>query len=212
MRPLRVTARLGSAFVAADPWSPMLDAVLAYEALRRELGDEFYNQNPQRDELREPVLPLARIERCGDWWWACSCPEYAELTQYLQYVHGRFDDRHERYIAPMKARRVETAGGRYKNMRLPLVCRIADSIRWHVVGDAAEIERLLASITHLGAKRGAGFGQVLDWRVEPEAEDLSGRRWVPAPDGEGRLTGIRPPYWHPAQQRPCIFEGEQVWR
>lgn len=205
MRPLLVTAHLASAFVAQDPWSPHLDAVLAYEVLRRLWGDEFYSRNPQREELVDPELPLARVERDGEWWWACSCPEYAELGQYLKYVHGRFDDHHARYIAPMKARKVETAGGRYKDMRLPMVCRIAERIDWHVVGKSASLLDLLADVDYLGKKRGIGIGQVLRWEVVPEAENRSGQRWVPAPDGRGQVMGIRPPYWHPAQQRACVL-------
>ena len=203
MRPLIVRAHMAGAFVSASPWSPMLDGVLAYEVLRREMGDEFYAQNPQRDGIREAELPLARDTDGADWWWACSVPEYVDVQEHVRWSHGRFDDQHERYIDLGRRTKVETAGGRYKDMRLPLITHLATCITWNVRGCETCIRELLRDVTHLGQKRAAGHGLVREWSIEAAAEDLSWHRWVPAP--QGRLQGIRPPYWHHELKRPCVL-------
>lgn len=207
MKPLIVTAILQSEFAATDPYSPMLDAVLAWQTLRRQFGDDIYSRTPERDEIVEPDLPLKRVERDGEWWWACSIPHYEEAAQYLRYSHGRFDDGLERHLAEGVGR-VGTTAGRYKAVRMPALCRIAAAIHWHMRGEADAILDLLSDVTHLGKRRGAGYGAILEWRCEETAEDHSGNRWVPASGGVGQLWGIRPPYWHIAMKRPCVLADE----
>lgn len=204
MRPLIVSAHMARAFVATDPWSPILDAILAYETLRKSLGDAFYAQDPARDGIIHVDLPLERRGEGEDWYWACSVPEWDETHQHLRYTHGRFDDRHERYIEMGKARKVTTGAGRYKDTRLPLVCRLAPVVRWHVVGCETCIRELLYEVTHIAKKRGAGHGLVNRWEIAPDDRDRSGRRWVPS--DQGQIWGIRPPYWHMDSKRPCVFQ------
>ena len=202
MRPLIVTAHMASAFASSDPWSPMLDAILAYEVLRIRMGEEFYLCDPQRDGIVDFDLPLDRGTDGTDWWWACSVPEYAG-SEHVRWCHGRFDDRYEPYLDMGRAAKVQTAGGRYKDMRVPLIAKLTPTITWYVRGCDTCIRELLRGVTHVGQKRGAGYGLVHHWTVEPTDDDRSWYRWVPAPAGMTR--GIRPPYWHRETQRPCVL-------
>lgn len=221
MIPLTVTARLACGFVAMDPWTPMLDSLLGYEVLRRQLGPAFYEQDPHRDGLIEPDLPLERRGSGDSWYWAASGPQYAELTQYLRHWHKRFDDAHALDFADTgKARKVSTASGRYKNWRVPLVCRLSPEIVWHCVGDPAAILDLVMGVTHLGKKIAQGMGAVLGWEVTSAAEDWSERREgrvlrpLPVPECFNAVPGvhvgevaIRPPYWWLGHRRRCVLPG-----
>lgn len=223
-QPLRITARLAGAFVAADPWSPMLDAVLGYQELRERLGPRFFEQDPHRDGLIETELPLERRGSGENWYWACSGPQYRELGQFLRRWHKRFDDALALdYADAGKLSRINNASGRYKNWRVPLLCRLAEEITWHAVGDAAEVRRLLLGVTHLGKKASQGMGQVLGWTVEPAdvdgSEALAGIVTRPLPwagseqPPEGAYLGyvaIRPPYWWHPHRRLCSLPGSKI--
>lgn len=217
MRPLTVTAHLLQGYVAADPWSPALDGILAYWALREQLGEEEFalGMTGQR-ALTEAELPLA-VETDADdrWWYQCSAPvALGEAQQFARHVHRRFDDQHERYLRD-GVKRVETAAGPYKNYRNRSLVRLARAVRWHAVGDAAAIERLLRRCAFVGAGSTHGWGEVARWEVTPDAGgERMARFWRPLPSGfaaahgvEGleMRWGIRPPGRAPEHQALCVM-------
>jgi CRISPR type IV-associated protein Csf3 len=98
------------------------------------------------------------------------------------------------------------------------VARLIPKITWYCVGNAAEIGRLLHTHIHyIGKRRGAGYGLVREWVVEPWEHDWSVRgpdgeimRSVPDPAGT-EVAGIRPPYWSPNTQRLCRVPEVEVF-
>lgn len=202
MQPLRVIAHLANGFASLDPWSPSLDAILAYHMLREHLGSEDFAA--QTDDMMSPVegLPLA-VERHGElWWYMCSSPQYLSVAEHIRHFHRRFDAQQaERFLAPQKAR-VNVTAGPLKAFRLPLRIVVCDRVQWHCIGERADIERLLRTCTHIGAKRGSGHGVVDRWEISHDGMIDIARFMRPLPTefaeahhrgGDLMEWGIRPP-------------------
>lgn len=216
MTPLKITAHLMSGFATNDRWSPAIDGILAYAFMREKLGDEEFTLSQHRNDLQAPVegLPLERVEWNGHWWYAASSPIYDERAENTVYYHRRFDAYHaERHMTPRKTGKIQTAAGSFKNARLMIVQHVTDRIEWHVVGDEAEIMRLLQSITHVGARVASGFGRVRRWSAEPGDADIA-RHQRPLPVGflnsktDGKVIiqrGLVPPFRNPKSQALCVM-------
>jgi len=219
MEPLRVSVRLQSGYVAADPWSPSLDGILAYWVMREQLGDEaFAISSAGGGEMITPDLPLAREDDGeGNWWWVCSSPLVAQSMRHDTWHHRRFDfalgiDR----VNP-KTKRVQVQGGPFKayRNRVTKIIPLDRHIHWHCIGDRDEITRLLRRLTFVGAKGGAGEGVVLGVEVTPDgADELLARNHRPLPvsvamerglAGAVAVYGIRPPGRIPAHQTRCVL-------
>lgn len=220
METLTVTAELHNGFVSADPWSPALDGILAYQVMRSRLGDELFALSSHRVDLQQPVegLPLTE-ESFGDFsWYQCSFPEYDSITEVTRHTHRRFDSRQaERFWnSGKKSGKVLVAAGPYKNSRLKLRHHITAQVCWFCVGNADEIERLLSGVTHIGSRRGAGFGRVRSWRVE-SSDCMNKARFNRAlPVGYAERYevrgaqmhyGLKPPVRHPDNKTLCVMPG-----
>lgn len=214
LEPLVVTAHLPHGFVATDPWSPAIDAILAYWALYAQLGEEALALNlPGTPAFVEAELPLGR-EVWGDlWWWQCSAPLYDQAAPlHVTHYHRRFDA--QAAETRTTAGRVEVRGGPYKALRQQTQTRLAPQIAWHCIGDAEEIRRLLRRCDAVGALRGQGYGVVTRWTVEPGGEEALARFQRPLPvdfatergiSGSVLRWGIRPPGWLPQHKTLCVL-------
>lgn len=215
---LVVTAHMASPYSTADPWSPALDGILAYWATREALGEEeFALGMTGHRELVEVELPLARVDGGGTWWWACSSPLVKPMMQFDTYTHRRFDDAAAATYTHDSVRKVLTAGGPYKIYRTRHVRILAPWMRWHVIGDADEIKRLLRRCHNVGAGHTRGWGQVSEWTVEPGGDPQKARFLRPVPmafaadhleqlgTGTRLVWGIRPPGRRPEQQALCFM-------
>lgn len=200
---LIVTAHLATAYTAADPYSPSLDGILAYWALREQLGEaEFALGTSGHRPLVEAALPLER-ETWGDtYWWQCSSPRVAVSAEFLRHTHRRFDDEHALSRVDPAVRKVLTAGGAFKNYRNGHVGRVAAALRWHCVGDGDAIARLLRRCGNIGRGVTHGYGQVREWAVESGGDVALARFGRPLPvdfalahDVTGPVLdwGLRPP-------------------
>lgn len=213
---LVVTAYLSGPLYQSDPWSPSLDGILAYWALRERLGEEEFALGctgaygwPEIDDL-----PLAR-ETFGDlWWWQCSSPLVDEVQRFERYDHRRFDDRYAIKYLPEGTKKVLTAAGPYKDYRLLRSGVVARCVAWHCVGDADEIRRLLGRCTNIGKLNRRGGGPVDRWTVEPGGDEWLARFHRPVPvafaeahglDGPRMVWGIRPPSYAPDRQVLCVM-------
>ena len=200
MEAIRITAYLYSGFVSSDPWSPSIDGILAYWAMRERLGPEDFALRSSQPHLMQPVegLPM-EVRRHGDaWWYVCSSPIVTACARARRYAHRRFDDAHERHLElGAKSGKVLTAAGPFKNVRNSFLITVADRIEWHVVGDRLEIERLLHRCGHVGAKVGSGFGRVRQWAFDAGEEQVAHtRRPLPinlAPTRPAMTWGLVPP-------------------
>jgi hypothetical protein len=219
MEPLLVTAELANGFCASDPWSPSLEGVLAYWVLRERLGEEAFALGASG--ATPPVvlgpgdLPV-EAELWDDlFWWRCSSPLSDAATVHRRFVHRRFDHfMAERFADTGRSGRVLVTGGPFKNYRFGEDVRVCREVRWHVVGDAAEVRRLLRRCGTIGRGGGRGLGQVRAWRVEAGGDARLARFHRPLPVGfaaehgiHGVLMdwGIRPPGRLRAHRVLCVM-------
>jgi CRISPR type IV-associated protein Csf3 len=216
LEPIVITAYLLNGFAHNDPWSPAIDGILAYWLMRERLGDEQFALETTNSDALRPVegLPLG-LERHGDWWWwQCSAPIYAAQAEFSRVFHRRFDAQlAERYMVPKKGR-ISTSAGPLKNFRLTARVTVCDLVQWHVIGDGAEIERLLKRCTAIGHKIGSGNGRVRNWTVEPGGDEAKARFNRPLPlefaksngiDGNIMEWSIRPPGRIAENQTLCLI-------
>lgn len=219
MEPLLVTAYLATAYSVSDPWSPALDGILAYWALREQLGEEeFALGMTGHRPLVEPDLPLGREEHDGLWWWQCSAPLVELVTTATRHVHRRFDDQHAYERVPESVRTVLTAGGPYKVYRTPHTLRVAPALTWHCLGEADPIRRLLTRCDNVGYGHSKGYGQVSRWEVTSGGDPDLARFQRPLPHsfahahgiaGAVMRWGIRPPGRAPEHQVLCVMPDER---
>ncbi len=214
MKPLRVTARLVNGFIAADPWSPALDGILAAAIMRERLGEDYVYQAAQPSKMA-PVegLPLEHVEHDGLWWYSASSPVYEIAAKERFNFHRRFDDRYAVDLLP-QVKRVQTSAGSFKNCRLRETRMVTREITWHAVGSEAEVRRLLGKITAVGGARGRGRGEVAEWLIESGGDEVLARTYRPLPISYARArglsgpvmpAGIRPPARLPCNIVECVM-------
>lgn len=223
---LRVTARLRTG-VICDEYLP-LDGILQYQALRELLGPRDYSlpggaigPGPMPAfTLPLRVCYLGGTRREGAWrWYACSFampqpdPMTGQsgwwMTEGQDHWNKRFDQSYASLIDfAGKRGRVIIEQNRYRAYHMPVFYRVAEQIQWYCVGDLKEIERLLATVTHVGKKASQGWGRVIEWQVERWPEDWScwrenkPMRALPASEAAERgamvnlrYYGLRPSYY-----------------
>jgi len=209
-QPLQITATMRTAVVADEFLT--LDGVLLYQAMRQKHGAQLFTlPGGYKGELAE--VPLRVINR-GEphWYYACSWayPTRAWwLAEGVDYWNKRFDNGLSDVIDFANKRgKVIIEQGQFKAYHMPIFYKVVDKITWFAVGDAAKIEQLLFTMTHIGKKTSQGWGEVIRWQVEPIAEDWSSwkdgklTRAVPLQNLTGHsfplnMTryGVRPPYY-----------------
>ena len=169
-----------------------------------------------------------------DWHWLCTTAypvgfDGARTTADpdVHHQHSRIRESILPHIASPLPTSLPPASGRYRLRRLPVVTTPASAVQWQGVGDPDAIADLLTAIPSIGKRRHTGEGLVVGWNMETHL-DIEPARWGRFghchPDGTlGRpipmgcveraglnadrhgIAGIRPPYWHPATQRPVLL-------
>lgn len=220
MQALRIRCRPTNLFVY-DRWL-MVDAFIQRAYMLDQYGSDFYALPPlsagvDSSDLIACALPLESRQRNGHQYWAASWCDVQAL-QFRQSESAwvrQFGAADGIVYLHDKAKRIDTTTGRDKAYNLPIHLRTLDECIWYVVGDAAEIDRLLNAYVHaLGKKAAYGNGALQEyangkcWQVEAWPHDWSER------DAEGKLTrglpaltldkaesyGVRPPYFVRANQ------------
>lgn len=216
MQSLKVTAHLMTGFATKFDWSPSIDGILAWVVQRERLGVEEFTATHHRPDLQASVkgLPLG-VEREGDdWWYQCSMPIYQSHAVMTHNLHKRFNSAEAEMRMGSKQTKIQTTKGPYKNARYQLRQHVTNKVRWHVVGDKAEIERLLSHITHIGAKVGVGYGRVRRWEVAIGGDKQTARLHRPLPKAFADTNGVsgmllewghRPPIRVTDNQRLCVI-------
>lgn len=198
-----------SRVVLPDPWSCLLDGLLAAVVLKRRLGRRFGIS--ETVELCGDDLPLAtRGDVTTGWWWAASAPRVEEtIDEETEWLNGRQDTYTARLFCDGLPASILTAGGRFRQVRRPVPVRLTSCLTWRGVGDPDAVRDLLGDVTHVGGRRGSGFGRVACWEVRPVSEtsdswwmrdDLpgptrpvlrtAGEQW----DTANVVCSLRPPY------------------
>lgn len=223
MEPLLITAYTPAGIARSDHWSPSLDGLLAYWLLREQLGEEEFalGMTGQRAPVIPDNLPLEMVTHGDHWWWACSSPLVKHHGEFLHFYHRRFDAMAaERFLATGKSGRVATSSGRFKAYRLVNRVIVTPWVRWHAIGDAVEIRRLLRLCSSIGAGSTRGQGMVSRWEITGEGADERLARFArPLPveyaiehgiGGPLLEWGIRPPGRLQENRCLCIMPGEGV--
>lgn len=212
MTPLCVTADLSGPI--GWQWPPLaLDALLASQVA---LG---LGLPPPRDASDCQPIEIPVEREPGGRFHLCSFAELVVEGHELRYVNRRAPVEQYQTLGEARIRRVRINAGPDKSYRIPHdVLRLeADRIRWWCVGEAAEIERLLLGVTHLGKRRAVGLGRVLRWTVAPcyswgagfpVARDGKPLRSLPQ-DWPGLVAphvahvALTYPYWDHLREEPC---------
>lgn len=162
-KPLTITAELiGNASLA--PYTPDIAALLEYQWL---VSHGLLQPEPSPDSVITPDLPIAKYWIDDYWQWHCSSPIYSQQSSdHVLHTTKRWDMGLEHPVDwGRKKQRIQTDGGPYKSWRKPVFINNVSAVHWYAVGDADEVRSLLEPVTNLGARRGAGFGQVFRWTV-----------------------------------------------
>lgn len=216
LRTLRVVATLAQGYCTSDPWSPALDGILAYHQLHEQLGDEEFalGMSGHRPIVVPTDLPLGQEHWDDQWWWQCSAPITAPVGQFRRYFHRRFDIAPAIDLVSEQVKRVRVSAGPYKIYRNGRQITLAPDITWHCIGDPVAIRDLLRDCTHIGQGRGRGWGEVRDWQVHEDGDEMLARFHRPLPvefarahgvSGSVQQWGIRPPGRLPAHQLLCVM-------
>lgn len=215
---LIVTAHLETP--PALTWPLMLDAVLlgGLGALR---GAEHPSGWADPAEVIQEPLPLALVERGGDWWYACSqiTPAGAQSQDFTNRVP--MVEEAARLTAHGS---LNVAAGPDKRLRTPVYYRSGMlRLTWHcVTDDAHRVAVLLQHVHAIGKMRTHGRGSIRRWEVartidvDLDAYAHPGTRHVPAhlpyrsTDGlvTRRHLPLRPPYWMRRDAIECWQEVE----
>ena len=234
MQPLQITAYVAGSISLARPEDLALDGLLAYQVLRKHFGSDFYTLPDPKEVLYFARLPLEmRGEsvsvQTGDlfpveslWYWACSSAQIAVKGRDTQYWNKRFDTQaalSDHIDFGGRVEKILIEQGRYKAYHMPLPTLVCDKVVWYAYGDAEQIADLLCPIMAIGKKHSQGNGHVIQWEIEPIAEDWSewkdGKlmRPIPGPLARGitpldiQYIAYRAPQWHSSNQMMCVVKG-----
>lgn len=219
MKLWRVTAHLVSPIAASHDLH--LDAVLGAKA-RNYMGTYAPSRATPVEELKDPLIPVARLEVRGVTCWLSSAwqfPADAELQQ------TRLVKRRDGMDAWWLARPWNVASGpgksRFERVQLVAAPRVSWLVAW---GTRRALVQELKRVDQVGAMRRHGHGVVRPkgWEVEeagdapPDAllvRDGVAQRHLPAAwcaSGHVDHGAFRPPYWHAGLKGPRVRAGAPV--
>lgn len=221
--PFKVTCRLVDGRLNSADGMLHLDAIL-YHAWFMKYAPEVLNGEGEKEKHKKWKgnfgLPLLRINTNGKYRmrYAASCGFYEQYCQGIEYWNKRPDftnGKNERYLEAKG--KIDTKAGVLKAYHFPQVIRTISDIEFYGVGTIEKIRDLLSYITAVGKKPAAGWGQVMEWKVEPFAEDWStkGKYGLMRPmpieeyetEGEYRIMEypLLPPYWKSKNTALCYI-------
>lgn len=221
-QPLRVTLSLASPLAGYDPLN--LDNLLARAVVDEATAGQGV---PHASAAYVLPVPLRRLWRSDDGLplWAATPFVPAGVSAVDVAVLHKRQQVGEWTGTPSGHLNLASAAGRWMERRMPLPTTVAEAWTADAIGDASEIARLLARVSHVGKRRAAGFGVVVRWEVAPwDAWSLvrDGRltRALPAeavrlldgglPAGTPAPVGWTPPQWKPDLFRSGWWPGTPV--
>lgn len=221
LEPLHIRAWLRCGIVS-DQFLP-LDGPLLYQSHRYDAGGgPDVTQSGDYTTHSISTLPLG-ITNPGrkNWYYQCSWAQWSHEAEGRDYWNKRFDSGFADLINFQDKRgKINNNAGEYKAYHMPVFYRVAEWVEWYCVGDRAEIELFLSTLTHIGKKSVQGWGRVAKWEITPIAEDWSVwrddrlMRGIPVDDAlkAGRVFdfkrgnyGIRPSYWKASNQKELVL-------
>jgi len=220
-RALRVRVELndGAEIIGYEPIH--LDNLLCSQVVNEAWNEiSIWEWQKKPADLPAPLKVLWRDAR-GLPYYACSVLlPIGDTVNDVTYMHkrapsGQFSKGNKKTgnlpLSPIR--------GRWMERRIPFKSTLVTELGGYCVGDPAEIARLLQNVSHIGKKRSSGFGEVLQWHIEPaimksplDCIIRDGKLIKPLPMDAAREHGIKvdgPVYqigWTPPQWNPSGFD------
>lgn len=148
-------------------------------------------------------IPVPIADTLIEGWRIAQCSDAVLAPIACEVVRRR---RKKPHPEAMSIAKVQTTGGPWKALDIPVAAWATPVLTWHLLGDRERLEALLRETHALGRGRSGGLGHVDAWSVEPDASAHT--RWreralplrAGADPGPGRVpreTALRAPFWHP---------------
>lgn len=216
VEPLRVDAWLRSPVAFDRDEGLRLDGALSWTVVALSTGlppPEGFAGVPKGAYVDIP-LPIADAEVAG--WRVAMCSDAMLAPVAAEVVRRRRKKPHPEAMALAK---VQTTGGPWKALDIPVAAWATPTLTWWLMGDRERVEALLRETHAIGRGRAGGLGTVDAWAVTPDPE--AAERWrdraLPVVDGltdairKGearglaaqhagravRMANVRHPFWHP---------------
>lgn len=204
--PLRVAAWMRAPVAFDRDDGLRLDGALSWVVVALTTGappPEAFAGVPKGVHVDIPV-PIADEVIAG--WRVAMCSD-AELAPVAAEVVRR--RRKKPHPEAMALSKVQTTGGPWKALDIPVSSWASPVLTWRLMGDAERLRGILAELHAIGRGRAGGLGHVEAWTID--ADETARERWreraLPVADAAeaarlypGRVvreTRVRLPYWHP---------------
>lgn len=182
MRCLEITATTPFGVVSGRPWGISLDGILASVlwADAKQLVDPAGARvvEPYSPAVSPPDLALP-LQRCvapdGTWHWMCTfgLVDHPDDDLDVRLRTRRTDHTGMARLAETVSANIFDTRGRYRARTVPALAAVTSTVRWRAVGDATEINDLLARVGEIGKHRNTGEGVVTDWTITPAVPEQS---------------------------------------
>lgn len=205
VEPLRVTAWMRSPTAFARDDGLRLDGALTWVVVAMVTGappPEAF-AGVRKGEYVDLPVPIADEVIAG--WRIAQCSDAVLAPVAVEVVRRRRKKPHPEAMALAK---VQTTGGPWKALDIPVAAWASPVLTWYLRGDRERLEALLRETHALGRGRSGGLGQVDAWSVDHDESATT--RWrerplpiaTPAdarayPDRTVREIRVRAPFWHP---------------
>lgn len=202
VEPLRVEAYLRSPVAFERDDGLRLDGALSWVTVALTTGlppPEAFAGVPKGAYVDIPV-PIADAVIAG--WRVAMCSDAA-----LPLVHAEVSRRRRKKPHPeaLGLAKVQTTGGAWKALDIPVAAHVAPVLTWYLVGDRERLETMLRELHAIGRGRAGGLGTVEAWTVT--RDEMARERWreraLPVESGVDygdrvvRQAAVRHAYWHP---------------
>lgn len=203
VEPLRVTAWMRSPVAFSRDDGLRLEGALSWVVVAMVTGEpppEAF-AGVRKGEYVDIAVPVADTLVAG--WRVAQCSDAVLAPVAAEVVRRRRKKPHPEAMALAK---VQTAGGPWKALDIPVAAWASPVLVWYALADRERLEALLRETHALGRGRSGGLGDVEAWTVDRDESALTRWRERPlpvetgAPVAEGRTlraVGVRHPFWHP---------------
>lgn len=164
----------------------------------------------------ESEIPIAK-SACGRVFLA-SASLFQIESSTKGYTNRRFPMAEAQSMSALSLKRIQVSAGLSKGSRIPreMVHVVNDQVVWFALGDPVRTEEILQTVSGLGARRGAGHGEVDSWTVE-EIEPWEGfpvmsfgsplrtlpLDWPGLGECHKRMAVLYPPYFERWREELC---------
>ena len=203
VEPLRVTAWMRSPVAFDRDAGLRLEGALSWVVVAMVTGEpppEAF-AGVRKGEYVDIAVPIADVVIAG--WRIAQCSDAVLAPVASEVVRRRRKKPHPEAMALGK---VQTTGGPWKALDIPVAAWASPVLAWYALGDRERIEALLRETHALGRGRSGGLGNVDAWSVERDESAVTRWRERPLPVADGavveagrvvRTVGVRHPFWHP---------------